>query len=192
MNELRLIFRNPQAGAFGVQVMSGWFGGIASQPIPFDFSLTNDDYEDLRWYLEDFMDLPDGGSVVRAQRVEGKLREWGRELHDAVFTAPSNRKLIEQLLDSPEPRVLSIGTDDAALLRLPWELIADEAGPLAQRVSVRRQLEVPEPLVERAMVLPLRLLYIVSRPGDTGFYRSATDYAIGVRRVGSARRQRSD
>ena len=36
-------------------------------------------------------------------------------------------------------------------------------------VSIRRQLETPEKLVERGVVLPLRILYIVSRPGDTGF-----------------------
>ena len=28
--------------------------------------LTDDDYENLRWYLEDYMDLPDGGAVTRA------------------------------------------------------------------------------------------------------------------------------
>ena len=65
--------------------------------------------------------------------------------------------------------MLTIGTADAGLLRLPWELIADEIGPLANRMSVRRQLEQPQGLVTRAAVLPLRLLYIVSRPGDTGF-----------------------
>ena len=35
--------------------------------------------------------------------------------------------------------------------------------------SVRRQLEEPETLVARAVQLPLRMLYIVSRPADTGF-----------------------
>jgi hypothetical protein len=48
-------------------------------------------------------------------------------------------------------------------------LIADEAGILAPRVSIRRQLEKPEELVPRDVVLPLHILYIVSRPSDTGF-----------------------
>ena len=33
----------------------------ASMPIPFKPFLNDADYEDLRWYLEEFMDLPDGG-----------------------------------------------------------------------------------------------------------------------------------
>ena len=52
---------------------------------------------------------------------------------------------------------------------MPWELLADDAGSLAQRVSVRRQLETPEETLPREVTLPLRMLYIVSRPSDTGF-----------------------
>ncbi|HYK22093.1 MAG TPA: TIR domain-containing protein, partial [Pyrinomonadaceae bacterium] len=169
MNELRLVFHlDPQTGT-SVKALPVWSGSDATQPVPFDFSLGDDDFEDLRWYLEDFMDLPDGGAVVRAEGIEGKLRNWGRQLHDTVFTSSENQVLLEQLLQLPEPRVLTIGTADPGLLRLPWELIADGAGPLAHRLSVRRQLETPEDLVERPVVLPLRILYIVSRPGDTGF-----------------------
>lgn len=170
MNELRLIFHDdPQTAATTVQLVPGWPGGAKSQPLPFELSLNHDDYEDLRWYLEDFMDLPDGGAVVRAYNVESRLKDWGRKLHDSVFASETNGTLLQQLLGLPDPRVLTVGTADASLLRLPWELIADEIGPLANRVSVRRQLEKPEGLVARAAVLPLRLLYIVSRPGDTGF-----------------------
>ena len=100
--------------------------------------LTEDDYENLRWYLEEYMDLPDGGAVVRAEGIEQQLKHWDRRLHDALFSAPENRALLRQLLDSPEPRELTIATDQSALLRLPWELLADNAGSLAQRVSVRR------------------------------------------------------
>ena len=104
--------------------------------------LTDDDYENLRWYLEEYMDLPDGGAVVRAEGIEQQLHQWGRRLHDSLFAAPENRALLKLLLDSPAPRELTIATDQSALLRLPWELIADDAGSLAQRVSVRRQLEL--------------------------------------------------
>ena len=49
--------------------------------------------------------------------------------------------------------------------------MADGAGRLAQQVSVRRQLEEPTPekSTPRAAKLPLRILYIVSRPADAGF-----------------------
>lgn len=47
--------------------------------------------------------------------------------------------------------------------------MVDDAGSLAQRVSVRRQLEQPEETAPRPAQLPLRILYIVSRPADAGF-----------------------
>ncbi len=33
-------------------------------------------YEYLRWYLEEYMDLPDAGSVVRARRIEDEIKVW--------------------------------------------------------------------------------------------------------------------
>src|SRR5438309_1704853 len=106
--------------------------GVAVDFTPF---LTEDDYENLRWYLEEYMDLPDGGAVVRAEGIERQLHQWGRRLYDALFAAPENRALLQELLKSEEPRELTIATDQSALLRLPWELLADDAGSLAQRVS---------------------------------------------------------
>ncbi len=137
--------------------------------VPFTPFLGDDDYESLRWYLEDYLDLPDGGAVVRAEAVEHQLESWGRRLHDALFAPPENAACLRILLDASEPRELTIATRDAALLRLPWELMADGVGSLAQRLAVRRQLEVPERLVPREIELPVRMLYIVSRPSDTGF-----------------------
>ena len=142
--------------------------GVAVEFTPF---LTDDDYENLRWYLEEYMDLPDGGAIVRAQGIEQQLHQWGRRLYEALFAAPENRALLKQLLAGPEPRELTIATDQSALLRLPWELMADDAGNLAQRLSVRRQLpgRTDVPSVPPQLPLPLRMLYIVSRPSDTGF-----------------------
>src|SRR4051794_13419742 len=172
MQELRLLFSPSGDGSFNVQLEDAPHHavGVPASLRPF---LDEDDYESLRWYLEEYMDLPDGGAVVRAQGVERKLEEWGRRLHDAVFAAPENAALLRQLLAAPEPRELTIATAESALLRLPWELMADAEGSLAQRLAVRRQLEEPvqEPvkLVAREVQLPLRMLYIVSRPADSGF-----------------------
>jgi tetratricopeptide (TPR) repeat protein len=168
MNELRLLFTPNQDASYSTH-LSDVDGRELGVEVPLTPFLTDADYEDLRWYLEEYMDLPDGGAVVRAHGVEEKLTQWGRALHDAVFSAEENRKILDQLLDGPEPRVLTIATRDSALLRLPWELIADNAGSLAQRLSVRRQLDVPDEAEARKIELPLRILYIVSRPDDTGF-----------------------
>jgi hypothetical protein len=168
LQEIRVRFSSSAEKRFRVSFTNatGDSLGVESELTPF---LTDDDYENLRWYLEEYMDLPDGGAVTRAEGIEAQLHQWGRRLHDALFSPPQNRSLLQELLASPEPRELTIATDKSELLRLPWELLADERGSLAQRVSVRRQLEQPKATVSRAVKLPLRMLYVVSRPADTGF-----------------------
>src|SRR5579872_986939 len=168
MPELRVLFTTAPGSGYLVRLADA-IGTPLGVEVPFTPFLSEDDYEDLRWYLEEFMELPEGGALVRAHRVERNLGLWGHRLHDDLFTAPENRALLKRLLDGPEPRELTLATRDPKLLRLPWELMADAAGNLAPRVSVRRQLEEPESTPPRPAMLPLRILYIVSRPADAGF-----------------------
>src|SRR4051812_43574796 len=108
MQELRLLFAK---NAGGVTVPQGPPSGSAAARRPFDPSLTEKDFEDLRWYLEDYMALPDAGAAVRAERVERCLEDWGRRLFDAVF--PEDRRdLVNALLAAPPPRLLTIATND--------------------------------------------------------------------------------
>jgi tetratricopeptide (TPR) repeat protein len=168
MNELRVLFDPAPDTGYRAQLADAG-GRRLGVEVPFTPFLSEDDYEDLRWYLEEYMDLPDGGAVVRAQRIEGELDRWGRRLYDALFTVTDNRDYLKELQAGPEPRLLTLATRDPVLLRLPWELMSDDAGSLAQRVAVRRQLEKPEETPPRPAQLPLRILYIVSRPADAGF-----------------------
>jgi hypothetical protein len=117
------------------------------------------------------MDLPTGGAAVRAQRIEASLATWGRRLFDAVFGGGDHRELWNALLDGEAPRLLTLGTKDLEVLRLPWELMADGRGPLTRRgVTIRRQLETARrPERYDAGKLPLRILLAVSRPDETGF-----------------------
>ncbi|HOC58292.1 MAG TPA: TIR domain-containing protein, partial [Verrucomicrobiota bacterium] len=169
MSELRLLFNKAGAeGGYTVQVVPA--AGNPSQPLPFKPFLNDADYEDLRWYLEEFMDLPDGGSITRAQRVEANLGQWGRKLYDAVFKDGDNRELFNELQPQPAPRLLTLATRDPAILHLPWELMANSRGPLSrQDITIRRQLETAGRAITFQTGLPLRVLCVVSRPGDLGF-----------------------
>jgi hypothetical protein len=148
MSELRVRFEAADGKGYLAQLSDA--DGTLGVAVPFTPFLTEDDYEELRWYLEDYLDLPDGGAVTRARQIEASLERWGRALHDALFSAEANRDLLKQLLAAPEPRNLTLATQDSVLLRLPWELMKDDAGSLAQRLSVRRQLEKPEQTTPRA------------------------------------------
>src|SRR5262245_51036243 len=143
MQDLRVLFAAAADTGYRAQLADAR-GRRLGVEVPFTPFLSEDDYEDLRWYLEDYLDLPDGGAVLRAVRIQGSFGDSGDRLYKARFTAPDNREFLRELLEGPAPRRLTVATRDPALLRLPWELMADEAGSLAQRLSVRRQLETPE------------------------------------------------
>jgi tetratricopeptide (TPR) repeat protein len=167
MNELRLLF-GKSADGYSVRLIPSF--GSASEPIPFEPFLDEEDFDDLRWYLEEFLDLPDYGSRVRAQRVEESLRSWGRRLFDALFNDGDQRELLRHMQQERAPRVLTVATSDPEILRLPWELMADVRGPLVQQdVAIRRQLERAQIPIGVATSIPLRILYVVSRPTDLGF-----------------------
>ncbi len=74
MKDLRILFAPAEDQAYRAEITYGDQHGVE---VPFTPFLTEDDYEDLRWYLEDYMDLPDGGAVVRARRIEQSLDALG-------------------------------------------------------------------------------------------------------------------
>jgi hypothetical protein len=80
MNDLRVLF-TPAAPGYLAHLADAE-GNRLGVELPFSPFLDESDYDDLRWYLEEYMELPDGGAVVRAQRIEGNLDRWGRKLHD--------------------------------------------------------------------------------------------------------------
>src|SRR5438067_11470432 len=120
MNELRVLFTAAKDQGYLCRLADAG-GSPLGVAVPFTPFLTEDDYEDLRWYLEDYMELPDGGAVTRARHIEADLERWGRTLHDALFATRENRDVLKRLLAGPEPRELTLATQDPALLRLPWE-----------------------------------------------------------------------
>ena len=60
LHELRLVFTPSGETSFTVRLedVAGHTVGVPAEFNPF---LSDGDLEELRWYLEDYMDLPDGG-----------------------------------------------------------------------------------------------------------------------------------
>jgi tetratricopeptide (TPR) repeat protein len=104
VQDLRVLFAAATGTGFRAQLADAG-GNELGVAVPLTPFLTEDDHEDLRWYLEDYLDLPDGGAVTRARRIERNLDLWGRTLHDALFTAAENHDLLRQLLEGPADRL---------------------------------------------------------------------------------------
>jgi hypothetical protein len=79
-------------------------------------------------------------------------------------------RIWQQFVDAAGEKLLTIDAADPRVLRLPWELLADEGGHLfSQGVSVRRRLRQTQRAHQRELSLPVRILVLVARPDDAGF-----------------------
>ncbi len=115
-----------------------------------------------------------GPDYDRARELEARLSQLGRALFGAVFDRSATAmRLFQQFDGSRAGAALTIDTTDPRILRLPWELLADEGGYLFSKqpvVSVRRRLHQTRQTRVRPFDLPVRILMVVSRPEEAGFF----------------------
>lgn len=138
----------------------------------FSFALSTQDEEDLRWYLEDYLQYPQEPAPAIARRVEGRLAEVGMELFAAVFQKSDDARDLWTLVRErlAETRV-EIVTGVAEANSIPWELLRDPktGSPLALTAQsfVRAQpdaalhLPLPLPVKEKEK---FRILLVLCRP----------------------------
>ena len=103
----------------------------------FEFKISAQDLEDVRWYLEDYLQNPVEPTPQIAGRVESRLAELGRELFNQVF---GTGRTPAALWDAVKGRVadtrLEIIADAEGTAGIPWELMRDSSnGVLALRAG---------------------------------------------------------
>jgi hypothetical protein len=124
--------------------------------------------EDLRWYLEDYLQAPYGVWEDHGPAVREKLPTWGEQVFESVFGGGPARFAYERARDKGLELVFR--SADPALLGLPWELMRDESGPVALgKGGISRSL----PVAGGAGTLEvpggkLKVLMVISRPAGTG------------------------
>ena len=118
--------------------------GTESGRLAFANPLSVKDRQDIRWYVETYgarsLAEPDDNE---AERIKDRLAEIGRSLFDAVFTERASQRVFDRFQDGEtNQRVLTVNSQDAAILSLPWELLRDPTGTFLfrkkPRISVRR------------------------------------------------------
>lgn len=139
-----------------------------------EFALTPQEQEELRWYMEDYLQRAESAAPVQIEQIEGWMTRRGVELYDKVLDAnPSTRAIWyavrEQLADL---RIeITAGITEAA--SVPWELMNDPQSNSAIALRVLAFVRVQsDPNLSFVGVPPaadgrLRLLYVVCRPGGT-------------------------
>ncbi|MFH1372836.1 MAG: CHAT domain-containing protein [bacterium] len=140
-------------------------------PSQFSFAMTAQDHEDIRWYLENYLENPLDPAPSIAKRIEQRLTDIGTELFGKIFSGRDAVRLWNAVSDSlAETRVEIITTDVSEAASIPWELLRDPAtdSPLALKAAtfVRTQPQtaqrprLPEPGPAEA----IRILLVICRP----------------------------
>ncbi|MBH8571881.1 CHAT domain-containing protein, partial [Nostocaceae cyanobacterium CENA369] len=113
----------------GETIQLSWQRGYESPrlapEVAFEQPFDEEKLTDLRWYLEDYLKFPYGIFPANAAKIEQKLQQWGQELFELVFrSTEKGREFFQEAtregLDNCE---LSIISDNANVLNLPWELL---------------------------------------------------------------------
>jgi hypothetical protein len=163
--------------------VSAWLEGElpapVGDPVELEWSLTADELEDLRWYLEDYLRAPFGVYEDRGPLIAAQLPEWGQRIFNGLFGLSSARdayvaiRTRAALGGRPE---LVVRSEHAGWMALPWELISDPAvsAPVVlDALTVSRSL--PAGAVGQGFAVGgerLRVLMVISRPrgaGDVGY-----------------------
>lgn len=153
------------------------FQGEPGAPFPVREGMTGRERSEVRWYIEEFMDLPEGGNLRRARDVEAALESFGRRLWDGL-AGPAVERWLGAVQAAGEGRLeLRAATlRDEAAFRTPWELLRvggkGDGGRLLHQlgVTVVRRVDAHLPrLAAPDTSKGLRLLVIVCRPEEAGF-----------------------
>ncbi|QDT25131.1 CHAT domain protein [Gimesia panareensis] len=187
MTTLRIKQTTEITGAYRIELtLEG--NGLAPQNAfaSFSFEMSPQDQEDLRWYLEDYLQFPHDPAPAIAARTEQRMTEIGIELFQAVFDSSTQAtrlwaKVYERVSDMRIEIVTSVREAGA----IPWELLRDPHTDvvLALRAAafVRTHQEAaftPKPLV--ATSGPIRILLVICRPkqGDDVPFRSVASRLV--------------
>ncbi|MFT4555377.1 MAG: tetratricopeptide (TPR) repeat protein [Planctomycetaceae bacterium] len=165
--------------------------GLAPQTVDatFEFELSPQHREDIRWYLEDYLQYPHAPAPTVAARIEGDLKSLGVDLFKKVFQSDDDaRELWATLRQKLDDTRIEISTSVAEATSIPWELIRDPKtdAALALRATsfVRSQPQAAQrPELPQSESGPIRILLVICRPSgddDVPFRSVATQLIKGL------------
>ncbi len=169
MTVLRLSCRPAASGYVVDLALEGAGAPRSATSARLDLGLTAQDQEDMRWYLEDYLQYPGAPAPQIAARVEARVAELGKELFTQIFRAGDAARLWDAAADGLAGTRVEVDAGVEGGVAVPWELLRDPAtgGVLALRAGafVRTHFQAAaSPDVPEAAGT-LRVLLVICRPG---------------------------
>ncbi|MGK7872005.1 MAG: CHAT domain-containing protein [Xenococcaceae cyanobacterium] len=159
-----------QSDRYRVEIALEGNGPRQTATASFAFRLTAQDQENLRWYLEDYLQYPHDPAPQIAARVERRLAEIGIDLFRKIFQANDDaRDLWATLRQYLADTRVEVQTGVAEASAIPWELLRDPKtdAPLALRAKafVRAYSQAAQrPQVPSMGSGAIRILLVICRP----------------------------
>ncbi|MEU7055106.1 tetratricopeptide repeat protein, partial [Streptomyces sp. NPDC046197] len=145
-------------------------------PVALVWPLDGSVLEELRWYLEKYLQSPFGVYGERGSQAAAQLPRWGEQVFEAVFGAGPARDAYLRARARAEARggrvELVVVSGAAEPLGWPWELMADPGRPTPLALDAQVALSRTMPTASLGEVFTvggsrLRVLMVISRPRGT-------------------------
>lgn len=182
-----------QSDSYSVKVALERSSKIQEYLSYFVFQVKDQEQENIRWYLEDFLQYPQEPAPKIAAKIEQRMAEIGIELFEKVFRSNSDTGLIwEEVRDRLNETRVEIITGVREATAIPWELMRDPKTniplALAAQAFVRKpDREVLESQIPKPSGDKIRILLVICRPGgesDVAFRSVATKLIKGLTESG--------
>ncbi len=184
---LRLAVRAEGGGRVADLVLEG-AGARRTASARVGFGLSDRDREDVRWYLEDYLQYPVDPAPDIAREVEARLAALGEDLFRQVFQAsPGTMRVWDAVAPDLAGARVEVATG-AEGTGIPWELLRDPAtgGVVSVRAGafVRTLAETTAEVPVPEAAQRLRVLLVICRPGGRADvpFRSVASHLVRLSR----------
>jgi tetratricopeptide (TPR) repeat protein len=192
---LRLMYRQDPAGQAVELTLDGPGGRRRTVSAPLAFDMTVQDREDVRWYLEDYLQYPVDPAPLVAHRVEALLASLGTDLFTGVFGGADASSLWAEVAGKLADTRIEIEEGAEGTSGIPWELLRDPAGASAGAgagdgagdVALGASAFVRSPSGAATLAAPpelaagtLRVLLVICRPAGSADvpFRSVASHLV--------------
>lgn len=171
MPTLRLTQFDAGQGAYRIQIDLDGNAAPQSANCQFEFQISDQDREDLRWYLEDYLEYPVDPAPTIAANVERRMAEVGDQLFRAIFQSNDDaRDLWATLRNDLAGTRVEVASEVDTANTLPWELIRDTKTGVPLALEAHEFVRSQRQTAKRPRLLgtgqgQIRVLLVICRPG---------------------------